>query len=47
MVFFIPGDMTDKTFQLARSVFSFHVEMFFLLGGAEGKAKASNKKIET
>ena len=24
--------MTDQTFQLARSIFSFHVEMFFLLG---------------
>ena len=33
--------MTDKTFQLARSIFSFHVEMFFSLG------KPSNKNIET
>ena len=30
MVFFIPG-VTDRTFLLARSIFSYHVEMFFLL----------------
>ena len=33
MVFFIPGKgVTNKTFKLARCTFSFHVEMFFLLG---------------
>ena len=29
---FQPWGVTNKTFQLARSIFSFHVEMFFLLG---------------
>ena len=34
--------VTNKTFQLVRSIFSFHVEMFFLLG--EPKAILSNNK---
>ena len=37
--------VTDNTFQLARSIFSFHVEMIFFLG--EQKASQVNKKIET
>ena len=37
--------VTNKTFQLAKSFFSFHVEMFFFTRWAEGKP--INKQIET
>ena len=36
--------VTEKTFELARSIFSFHVEMFFLLG--ELKASLVMKRFE-
>ena len=42
MVFFIPdGVLTDQTFQFERSIFSFQVEMVFLLG-----SEPSNKYID-
>ena len=43
--FFIPG-VTNKNFQLVKSVFRFHVEMFIFLVNWLAKDKHSTKKIE-
>ena len=38
--------VTNKTFQLARSIFSFHVEMFFLLGEPKASLVIKRSKHE-
>ena len=40
--YFLSMGVTNKTFQLARSIFSFHIEMFFLLG----KSKMETWKLK-
>ena len=44
--YFLSLEVTDKTFQLMRSVFSLHVEMFFLLGEQKANLVIKSSKHE-